>query len=157
MQTLVSSVRPSGHMLIARIPQGAAFIARFLDDSDERVREVTSMVAELVLTGALKALEEQSEGSGQEDTQERVDVAHVSYTEPCIPGDVRPQGSFTWVHLPTRTAGDIAAHDVMGLIAKGIAAEITEAVSRQAAEQNGTTHTHTHPAMDPEQRSVQGD
>lgn len=130
MRVLFSSVRPTGHVAVVRLPDGAAFVARFLDDGTDR--DVTGAVADLLLSGALDAA--QASADGRPEPAETVEVVQVHYTEPLLPGQAREGGSFSWLHLPTGEAEDFDPQQVLRLVARGISVELTAGVAAEAAD-----------------------
>lgn len=131
MRTLISNVRPSGHFVIVRLPEGATFRARYADDPEPR--DITALVTELLLTGALDVLE--ARASERPAPVDAVEAVTVFYSEPGLPGQVREPASFTWVHGPTREGGDFGPHEVLDLIARGVTVELTAGVAREATEE----------------------
>lgn len=132
MHTLISAPRPTGHLAVVRLPQGAKFTAVYVDDDPGQAREITALVAELILSGALNAMEVRA--SAPPAPAEEVEAVTVSYSEPLLPGQVRGAASFTWVHAPSGKGGDFEPHEVLSLIARGIAVELTAAVAAEAAQ-----------------------
>lgn len=130
MRVIVSAVRPSGHLVIARLPEGAAFGARF--PGEDGPRDVTGMVADLLLAGGLDQRE--ATESGRPEPVEQVVAAVVSYSQPPLPGAPAVPASFTWVHLPSGEAGDFTPGEVLPLVSRGISVLITEGVATEAAE-----------------------
>lgn len=132
MRILVSAPRPSGHLAVVRLPDGALFTARYVDDPDGQERDITALVADILLSGALDQVE--AAAAGRPEPTEVVHAAAVAYREPLLPGQVRAAASFTWLHVPTGDGGDFPAEDVLGLLARGIAVEITSGVAAEAAD-----------------------
>lgn len=131
MRVLLSSPRPTGHLAVVRLPHGARFTARYVDDAADRERDITALVADLLLSGALDRAQATSED--RPEPAQSVEVAVVSYSEPLLPGQVRAASSFTWTHVPSRTGGDFGAEEVLDLIARGIGVELTAGVAAEVA------------------------
>jgi hypothetical protein len=129
MRVLVSAVRPSGHLVVLRLPEAAAFLAEF--DDDGSCRDISELAPELLLTGALDALE--AGQSGRPEPAETVQAANVHYSEDGLPGEVTSPASFSWLHLPSGTGGDFPPADVLSLLARGIGVEVTAGVAAEAA------------------------
>lgn len=130
MRIVCSAVHPTGHLVMARLPDGAVFTATFVDEPAPR--DITDMVADLLLTGALDAAEQSQ--TGRPDPDEQVTAARVSYQQPLLPGQTVPAASFTWAHLPTRQGGDFDPAEVLALLARGIAVNLTAGIAHEAAD-----------------------
>jgi hypothetical protein len=149
MRLLISTVRPTGHAVVVRLPDGAALTGHFTDDNS--TRDLTDNIAELLLTGALDAVE--AAGSGRPDPAESVEVVRVSYSEPREPGQVGAPATFSWVHLPTRTGDDFDPAEILPLIARALAVILTAGV---AAEEAAASPEDAFPAVDPGTADVPG-
>lgn len=130
MRTLTSTLRPSGHVALVRLPEGASFQARYVDDID--VRDITGLVPDLLLSGALDEIE--ARAAQRPEPDESVVAAVVSYHEPLLPGQVRDVASFSWLHLASGESGDFGPQSILGLVVRGIAVELTAGVVREATQ-----------------------
>lgn len=108
------------------------FQARYADDPQDQVRDITHMAAELLLLGALDAAEAQQ--AGRPAPTDEVTIGTVSYTEQALPGQVRGVASFTWMHLPTQTSEDFDPREVLALLVRGMTVAITEGVAKEATD-----------------------
>lgn len=129
MRVLVTAPRPSGHIAIVRLPERARFTAVFVDEDSPR--DITGLVAELLLTGALDALEQAS--SGRPEPDQAVEIADVRYHEPVLPGVGREPSTFSWVHVPSANAGDFTIEEIGRHIARGLSVELTSGIAHEAA------------------------
>lgn len=132
MRTLVSRLAPSGFLVLARVPDGAAVLATFVDDGQER--DLTEHVADLLLSGALDRLE--ATQTGRPDPAETVEAVTVRYLEPApAPGALREPASFSWAGTaPGVGAGDFDPSEVLPLLVRGLTVEITAAVAHESAQ-----------------------
>lgn len=124
MRTVISRTDTTGYFVLARIPEGAAFVARMADTGEER--DVTDAACDLVLTAALETLH-----SGQDEPApaEQVDVAHLRYQAPLAVGALTDGGSFHIARAGAREAFEVPGEQVLPLLARGVALAITAAVA----------------------------
>lgn len=131
MRTLMSRPSPSQHLVLARLPEGAGFLAQFVDE--RQPRDITDGVADLLLTGLIDALEQKA--SGRPEPEDQVEVAHLAYVAPpTAPGAVLPPATFTWLHLGSGQCGDLDPESVLPLLQRGVSVALTEGVAAEAAD-----------------------
>lgn len=122
---LPSAVTTDGHLLLLRVPSGAAVLCDWLDGN---TADVTSWAPDLALTGWLDLNE--VEQTGRREPAETVEVAKLRVAPEHAAQDI----TATYVHLPTRDSIELTLEQVLAFASRGINVQLTAGIAHEAAD-----------------------
>ena len=120
-----SAVTKEGHLLVLRMPAGAAIECDWVDASSS---DVTSWVPDLAVVGWADLNE--VEQSGRSEPAETVEVAKLRISPPHAAAGV----TATYVHLPTRDSVELTTDQVLAFASRGINVQLTAGIAHEAAD-----------------------
>lgn len=126
MPLAVSHPHPGGHVVMARLAPGARVMAAFVDEEAER--DLTGYLCDLVLVGMEVRYEADSAQSAAPAEEVEVAVVRLDQTD-----DEDDQPSFVYAHPATQVTTEFEWDTAAGLVALGIARQITAGVAAEAA------------------------
>lgn len=128
MHVLTSTPSAAGHLVLIRLPEGAALI---LQDTDGSRTDLTGWAADLLRIGMEDAAE--ARRGEQLAPDEVVEVARVA-----LEGDVlTAPATFTYLHLPSGDWADMTPETAVQLISGGVRVQVTAGIAREAVERDG--------------------
>ena len=132
---LASAVTKDGHLLLARLPVGAAVLC---DWATGVTADITSWFTDLALIG-WSDMNEAAE-TGRPAPADSVEVATLRL----VPEHAAAATSVTYVHLPTRDAVEVPLAQALAFAGRGIAVQVTAGVAAEAAQDLPDTPAAAH-------------
>ena len=125
MTAHASAVTKDGHLLVLRLPDGAAVVCDWVQEGTSG--DVTGWFADLALIGWKDASEAAAER--RPEPAETVQVAHLRLDPPMAAA----LASVTYVHLPTQDTVEVPLAQALSFAGRGINVQITTGVAADIA------------------------